>query len=147
MDKCGPKKEIAEYDRDGFATIHGFLRKQEISALMDSFTEVVDSVISRGDHPGAGGDTLSRYQNLRSENIAAAGKVYDTMTTSVALQSTFLSEKMLSAVAKFNGHEQHELSHFFRCMRLDPPGETPTNSVDIRTSKTQSIPIRTPEMG
>jgi len=54
----GLKKEIAEYDRDCFNTIHGFLRKQEISALMDSFTDAFDSVISRENHPGAGGDTL-----------------------------------------------------------------------------------------
>jgi len=101
------------------------LSKLEISALMESFTEVVDSVISREDHPGAGQDTVSRYQNLRSENPVSAGQVYDTMTTSVVLQSTFLSEKMLAAVAKFIGHEPHELSHFFRCMRLDPPGENP----------------------
>jgi ectoine hydroxylase-related dioxygenase (phytanoyl-CoA dioxygenase family) len=114
---------IGEYERDGFVVVPGLLSNEKISQLIMSFRSVVSRLSGSNVMECSLDDVIQTYSSLRLSNPASAGAVYDSMTASLTVQSLFTSDEIVSKVSALMNIDEAELSHFFRCMRLDPPGE------------------------
>ena len=114
---------IADYENDGFVVVPKLVTKEKISELITSFRSVVSRLTSSNLMDCSIEDLINAYSNLRATNPASSGAVYDSMTASLSVQSLFTSKEVVDHVKTLMKIENSELSHFFRCMRLDPPGE------------------------
>lgn len=110
-----------DYEEKGFVVLPKLLGDDEIKDILASFENVVDRLDDSFDHA----PIMDRYSRIRDANPLVGGAIYDTMTTSLTLQKTLTSDKITQYVGYLLGVEITRLSHFFRCMRLDPPGENP----------------------
>lgn len=117
------KNFVADYERDGFVVFPALLSNEKISELIMSFRSVVSRLSGSNVLECSLDDVIRTYSGLRQSNPASAGAVYDSMTASLNVQSLFTSHEIVSKVGALMNVAESELSHFFRCMRLDPPGE------------------------
>lgn len=114
-----------EYRENGFSIIEGFLESREVRLLFEAFAAIVEAVSETGKRDFTAEEALEAYSKLRASNPWVAGTIYDTLTTSLPLQSVFTSNKTISVVESLLGIDSSRIAHFFRCMRLDPAGENP----------------------
>lgn len=110
-----------EYQEQGFVVLPKLLDTDEISDILASF----ETILGRFDDSSNSKPIIERYAGIRGMNRKIGGAIYDTMTTSLTLQKIFTSDKITKPVGDFLGVEATRLTHFFRCMRLDPPGDNP----------------------
>jgi len=113
----------ADYERDGFVVVPALVTKEQISELIKSFRSVVSRLSGSDVMECSLDDVIQTYSDLRLSNPASAGAVYDSMTASLTVQSLFTSNQIVGKVSALINVDESELSHFFRCMRLDPPGQ------------------------
>jgi ectoine hydroxylase-related dioxygenase (phytanoyl-CoA dioxygenase family) len=114
---------VTNYENHGFVVIPKLVPEAKISELIASFRSVVSRLTSSNLMECSVDDLIKAYSGLRATNPASSGAVYDSMTASLSVQSLFTSQEIVDNVKTLMKVEKSELSHFFRCMRLDPPGE------------------------
>ena len=114
---------INDYQQDGFVVFPKLVKEDQISELVSSFRAVVSRLTSKDVLDCSLDELIETYSQLRSNNPTASGAVYDSMTASLSVQSLFTSREIISRVSALMKVSETQLSHFFRCMRLDPPGE------------------------
>ena len=116
-------KLLTDYERDGFVVVPALVGPEKISELVKSFRSVVSRMSGMNVMNSTLNEVIQTYSDLRRQNPAASGAIYDSMTASLTVQGLFTSREVVSKVSEFLKIDESEISHFFRCMRLDPPGE------------------------
>lgn len=117
------KNLVNRYHEDGFVVFPGLVKQEQISELITSFRSVVSRLAAKDVLDCSVDELIETYSLLRTSNPTASGAVYDSMTASLSVQSLFTSPEIVSRVSELMKVSELQLSHFFRCMRLDPPGE------------------------
>ena len=114
---------VEAYHKDGFVVFPSLVKNEQITELILSFRAVVSRLTSVDVLNCSLDELIEIYSKLRSDDPSASGAIYDSMTASLSVQNLFTSQEIVSRVSALMKIKQSQLSHFFRCMRLDPPGE------------------------
>jgi len=137
------QKDYDEYQLEGFVAVEGMISTESVSAIQESFGILVEKLgeESQGSR-GSVKTALQHYASMKTSSPKVASAIYDTLTTSAAVQGLFLDKKILEGVSYLLGIDQQALSHFFRCLRIDPAGENPNEldwHQDFQDSATASL--------
>jgi len=137
------QKQYDVYQEDGFVAVEGMVSAESVSSIQESFGILVHRLGegSQGSR-GSVSKALGHYSSMKNNSPKVASAIYDTLTTSAAVQGLFLDKKILEGVSYLLGTDQQALSHFFRCLRIDPAGENPNEldwHQDFQDSATASL--------
>jgi ectoine hydroxylase-related dioxygenase (phytanoyl-CoA dioxygenase family) len=132
------------YKKEGFVVIKNIIPKTKIVNLKKTFNLLSQKFLGI-DYINNEKKFLKKYISTRKTNPKLTGHLYDSLTTSFSLQNLILDKDIQLQIKNVMNEKLENLSHFFRCLRVDTPQENPNeldwhqDVQDISFSKTDQI--------
>ena len=114
----------SKYQNNGFVIIKNVIPQTKITSLRRTF-DILSKKFLGLDYTSNRKKFLNNYILLRKTNPILCGYLYDSLTTSFALQNLIFDKNIQLHIKNVMGEKLENLSHFFRCLRIDTPQENP----------------------
>ena len=114
----------SQYLNNGFVIIKNVIPKKKIANLKKTFDFLSKKFLGLN-YSSNKKKFLTNYISLRKNNPKLCSYLYDSLTTSYALQNLIFDKNIQLHIKNVLDEKSENLSHFFRCLRIDTPQENP----------------------
>lgn len=112
------------YEKHGFVILKDIIPQKKIFSLKKAF-DLLSRKLLRVEYLKNEMNFCNEYISIRKKNPKLTGQLYDSLTTSLALQNLIFDENIQSKIENVMNEKRENLSHFFRCLRIDTPQVNP----------------------
>lgn len=116
------------YEKQGFVILRNIIPQKKIFSLKKTFNLLSRKFLAT-EYLMNEKNFLKKYISTRKKNPKLTGYLYDTLTTSLALQNLIFDKNIQKNIENVMNEKLENLSHFFRCLRIDTPQQNP-NELD-----------------
>lgn len=117
---------IEDFHNKGFCVIKDFFKNNELLKVENSLKNTIYKISNNNNFKNIQNLNSKKFQKnfykFKSSNPLKAGAIYDSMQTSITLQSLVTSKKIIKILCKIlKIKDEVSVSNFFRSIRLDLP--------------------------
>ena len=114
----------SQYINNGFVVIKNIIPQKKIVNLKRTFDLLAKKFLGL-QYLNNNKKFLNNYIYMRKNNPKLCSYLYDSLTTSFALQNLIFDKSIQLHIKNVLKVKSENLSHFFRCLRIDTPQENP----------------------
>ena len=116
------------YEKQGFVILRNIIPQKKILSLKKAFNTLSRRLL-KVEYLKNEKNFFKKYISIRKKNPKLTGYLYDSLTTSLALQNLIFDKNIQINIENLMNEKLENLSHFFRCLRIDTPQVNP-NELD-----------------
>ena len=121
-------RDLEVFQRMGFVILRNVVSCEDIEMVRSTFFMLCHKLVPNfliGDQLFDGSVFAEEFCDLKRKRPDITGAVYDTMQSSLSLINLVCNEVIVNKVADLLTTRIDTLSNFFRCLRIDVPGNNP----------------------
>ncbi len=123
------KNYIDTFQRQGFVVLRRAMPYSTIEMIRSTFLTLCNKLAPEfsliGNKQFNSSSFAKKFCALKKRRPDITGAIYDTMQSSLSLARFIYHPSIVNKITKLLKTSEHDLSNFFRCLRIDIPGNNP----------------------